>query len=510
MKLNIHILFEELKNYAPVLKTTRENEFFFQKIRFLDTDIGDLQKGCIYLARAEEIEKHFSFLEEVDLISVGPISVFPEKLANLSVIILPEMENIITVFNQVQDIFLKYEQWDYALIRMIAEHESLQAIADHAATMLKNPFALLDITLKRILVGGKIPDHYKGTAWESIMDNEYTPSETFSMSRDDLYFFLSYNNKPYFVHGAPYQYSHLMANIYLNHKLFALIATTDINGPFSQSELTLIGHVRDVMELAISSSMDFKDIRETVVYYLEKLLKGFPVDEKIINYHLNQRNWRQYDKFRLYTIVNPEGKELSESQAEFCLFRIRNLHEDAVVFCYENAIIVVARRATSSENHEYEKRLRALAKKLEMQCGYSSVFDHFIDLKYYYIQSKAALYEGQKDKSAADFWCFETYYFAHLIDAVNNSASLKSLCHPGVLRLQEHDQKEKTDLVHCLRIYLFNGCNIAQTGKALFMHRNTLTYRLEKIADIIELDVRQLDENARMQIWFSCLITSYL
>ncbi|WP_070372533.1 hypothetical protein [Acetobacterium wieringae] len=101
---------------------------------------------------------------------------------------MSETENISTEFNQVQDIFLKYEQWDYALIRMIAEHESLQAIADHAATMLKNPLALLDITLKRILEGGKIPDHYQDTTWESIMDNEYTPSETFLMSRDDLFF----------------------------------------------------------------------------------------------------------------------------------------------------------------------------------------------------------------------------------------------------------------------------------------------------------------------------------
>jgi len=73
-----------------------------------------LQNDCIYLARSEEIEKHISYFEEVNLISIGPLPVFPEKRANLSVIILPETENIIAVFNQVQDVFFKYEQWEYA------------------------------------------------------------------------------------------------------------------------------------------------------------------------------------------------------------------------------------------------------------------------------------------------------------------------------------------------------------------------------------------------------------
>jgi len=78
---------------------------FSQKFRFLDTDIGDSQNDCIYLARSEEIENHLNYIEEVNLISIGPFNVFPEKRANISVIILPETENIIVVFNQVQDIF---------------------------------------------------------------------------------------------------------------------------------------------------------------------------------------------------------------------------------------------------------------------------------------------------------------------------------------------------------------------------------------------------------------------
>lgn len=510
MKLNIHILFDELKDLAPIINTKKDIDCSLSKIRLFSPQIDQFETDCIYMLDPLFIKDHAHRLANIDLISVGVMDLSKEDLADLSVIMLYDECDKNFLFNRIQDIFEKYERWDYNLMRSIAIDAPLQTIADLAATMLLNPFALLDITLKRILIGGEVPQNYKGSVWEIVMENEYTPSETFSLTQDDLYFFLTYNKKPYFVTGPPFQYAHLLANIYIENKLFAMIATTDINAPFSQGQLSLLQHIREVMELAIASSVEFKGSTETVVYYLEKLLKDFPVDEKIIIYHLNQRHWTIQDKFCIYTITNPDGKELSDSQAKFCLFRIKKLREDVILFCYENSIIVITRDSRNNENVQYQKNLNDLISKLGLHCGCSNVFDRFVDLKYYYIQSKAALYEGEKENTNQNIWNFDDYYFSHLIDSLDHSTSLKSMCHPQILRLHEFDHLNGTDFVQCLRIYLFNGCNIAQTGKELFMHRNTLTYRLEKIADIIEMDVRQLAEDARMQLWFSCRLTSVL
>lgn len=510
MKLNIHILFDELKDFSPQIATFRDIDLILRQIRLPEFPDGNLQQDCIYLLEASVVEEHAQLLHGIDLISIGSIDSQNAKFSNLSVISLPEDCNKATIFNKIQDIFEKYEQWDYGLMRSIAAHESLQAISDQAASILDNPFALLDITLKRILKGGPLSEDYKGSVWEVVMEQEYTPSETFSLSTDNLYFFLPYNCKPYFVHGAPYKYSHLISNLYLDGKLFAFLATTDINAPLTQGQVSLNQHIRDVLELAIASSIEFKGSTEIVTYYLEKLIKGFPVDDKIISYHLTERGWSICDNFCVYTIANPDGKELSDSQAAFCIFRIKKLQEDVILFSYENSIIVITRQSKSEANKEYQKGLTDLLPKLGLHCGCSHIFDRFSDLKYYYIQSKAALYEGEKIKPENILWNFGDYYFPHMVRLLNNSTSLKSMCHPNILRLREHDNTYGTDFVQCLRIYLFNGCNIAQTGKELFMHRNTLTYRLEKIAEIIEMDVHQLSENDRMQLWFSCRICCYL
>lgn len=511
MKLNIHILFDELKDFSPQITTFRDIDLTLRQIRLPEFPDGNLQQDCIYLLEASAIEEHAHLLHDIDLISIGSIDSQNAKFSNITVISLPEDCHKATIFNKVQDIFEKYEQWDYGLMRSIAANEPLQAVSDQAAAVLDNPFALLDITLKRILKGGLLPEDYKGSVWEMVMEQEYTPIETFSLSTTELYSFLRDNNKPYSPYGSPYtQYSDLMVNLYLDGKLFAFIATTSINGPFTQGQVSLIQHIRDVMELAIASSIEFKGSTEVVTYYLEKLIKGLPVDDKIISYHLTGRGWSICDNFRVYTIANPDGKELSDSQAEFCLFRIKKLQEDVIIFSYENSIIVITSQSKSETNKEYQKGLTDLLSKLGLHCGCSHIFDRFSDLKYYYIQSKAALYEGEKSNPENILWNFGDYYFAHMISLLNNSTSLKSMCHPNILRLREHDNTHGTDFIQCLRIYLFNGCNIAQAGKELFMHRNTLTYRIEKIAEIIEMDVHQLRENERMQLWISCRICGYL
>lgn len=511
MKLNIHIIHDELKVFSPILATSRDIDLDLRQIRLTEPADGSLEQDCVYLLSASAIEKCAELLHDATVVSIGAIDEAVIKASNLSAVMLPDDCDQAAIFRTLQDVFARYTDLDYSLMHSIAAKEPLQVIADLAALMLANPFAILDVTLKSILKGGVMPKNYHGTIWEIVLNQEYTRSEDFLVSKDDLYFFLHHDRKPYFGHGTPYkQDAHLMANIYFDNELFALLATTDIFAPLTQGQISVFAYVRDIMELAMKSSIEFKGAKETVTYYLIRLIEGFPVDDKVIHYHLMEQGWSLRGDFCVYTIIDPDKKELDDSQAEFCLFRIKKLWPDEIYLTYENSIIVITKDSANEKSEAYKNRLADLLKKLGLCCGYSQTFDSFSDLKYYYIQSKAALYEGAKSNPEANIWSFSDYYFTHIINLVDSSTSLKAMCHPQVLRLNEHDKKHDTDFVKCLRTYLFNGCNLALTGKNLFMHRNTLAYRLEKIAEIMEIDVQQLQENERMQLWLSCLLCDYL
>lgn len=64
--------------------------------------------------------------------------------------------------------------------------------------------------------------------------------------------------------------------------------------------------------------------------------------------------------------------------------------------------------------------------------------------------------------------------------------------------------REDTELCYCVKGYIESGLNIATTAKALFLHRNTVVYRLEKFVQKTGLDFKNFSHV--ITIYFACLL----
>lgn len=56
------------------------------------------------------------------------------------------------------------------------------------------------------------------------------------------------------------------------------------------------------------------------------------------------------------------------------------------------------------------------------------------------------------------------------------------------------------ELIHTLKIFFAENCALTTTAKQLCIHRNTLTYRLEKITSLTGLDPRRFDEAVQIRL----------
>ena len=54
--------------------------------------------------------------------------------------------------------------------------------------------------------------------------------------------------------------------------------------------------------------------------------------------------------------------------------------------------------------------------------------------------------------------------------------------------MMETDSKQGTDYFNTLSVYLKSQCNSKITAKALRVHVNTVTYRLQKIQEILQVN----------------------
>lgn len=68
--------------------------------------------------------------------------------------------------------------------------------------------------------------------------------------------------------------------------------------------------------------------------------------------------------------------------------------------------------------------------------------------------------------------------------------------------LEAADQFSDGVLMETLGVYLENNCNANEAAKQLFIHRNTMHYRLEKIIDILGCDFNDMDDCTRLNMAF--------
>ncbi len=76
------------------------------------------------------------------------------------------------------------------------------------------------------------------------------------------------------------------------------------------------------------------------------------------------------------------------------------------------------------------------------------------------------------------------------------------MCHKIFDVLSEYDKTHNCDLIEVLYEYINSNCNISQTTSKLFLHRNTVIYRLKKIEELTDLSLNQPDSIFQFMLAF--------
>ncbi|MEW6636652.1 MAG: helix-turn-helix domain-containing protein [Actinomycetota bacterium] len=80
-----------------------------------------------------------------------------------------------------------------------------------------------------------------------------------------------------------------------------------------------------------------------------------------------------------------------------------------------------------------------------------------------------------------------------------NLASFEELVRP----LAERDRERGSDLIRTLRAYFASGANASEAADRMFLHRNSMAYRLGRIQELLGLDLK--DPGARLALQLGLL-----
>lgn len=66
--------------------------------------------------------------------------------------------------------------------------------------------------------------------------------------------------------------------------------------------------------------------------------------------------------------------------------------------------------------------------------------------------------------------------------------------HPAIALLEQYDKHNKTNLLASLEIFIQQDSNVHEAAKKMFIHTNTMSYRLKRIAEISQLNLKSTHE----------------
>ncbi|MEW5718717.1 MAG: helix-turn-helix domain-containing protein [Chloroflexota bacterium] len=120
--------------------------------------------------------------------------------------------------------------------------------------------------------------------------------------------------------------------------------------------------------------------------------------------------------------------------------------------------------------------------------GIGRAVDALIDLRDSYREARQAMSMARRlaDPNPLYFGELNVYRLLFLLE---HHPELDAFRQETIGTLVEYDRTQGTDLIETLTSYFAHKGNLSQTAEALFVHRNTLLYRMERIREISGLDL---------------------
>jgi sugar diacid utilization regulator len=197
----------------------------------------------------------------------------------------------------------------------------------------------------------------------------------------------------------------------------------------------------------------------------------------------------------------PEGQLAVLVQAEVMRRRL-----DAPVLTYRDSVVVLLPVPDPQQTQRLKRLTETLREQLATRlpgrtvcCGVGRP-ELGVDLRrsFWDAREAADLCSALNNGSRPTFYGDSSLY--QLLRAMADPELLHRFCMNWLSPLIEYDAEQRSDLLETLRVYFDNNSNTARTASQLSIHRNTLAYRLNRIAEIARLDLDDADVRLNLQL----------
>ncbi len=394
-----------------------------------------------------------------------------------------------------QDLFDRFSDFETHLARAALE-PGYGALADCAWRMGGKPVILMDGSL-RILALAPDEDYPDDAEWTHMRKYGFASLEGLRSLRESGDFSaLLHHEEPEYYDSDAFSNPTIVSSILRNGVCAARVCMTGLFGPLTPADLKIVGMLAAEVERKIRTDASMQEGAGGSPAYsvLYDLLQGKIPDGRLIADRLGGAlGW---DGGAYCALAVPAAASDEISYRYYAGLLEHQL--DCACVRFDNGLAAVLHLPGAGERVALAEALREFLTENGLAGGMSYLFEDVTGLREHYEQASAALLYGS---GAPGLYAFADCAMRCMIDSFPQER-LRILTHPALQRLREHDAEAGSELYETLRVYLRCERSLVKTAAALFIHRNTLLYRLEKLHQLVELDLEDPELRLHLELSF--------
>lgn len=410
---------------------------------------------------------------------------------------LPESENtavayvsedrLFAIFNHVKillDASNKGPGLFEELTALADRSHSIDQVIDTAALRLGNSLIFCDMNFKVIASSTSIP--VIDPIWIENTRQGYCSYEFIREIRSlKSIQNAAYTTAPVEVTCNRSPYRKLSSKVFHNQKQIGFLLLIEGESPFQSNPSDMLSTVSHVVSYTLayynSSLLEATNFYSELLY---DMLIGAP--SKNI---LPRLKTLQFPEHMIVLFIRPTRYMGQQHLVDFTTKHLKLYLPGAhAVYHKKGVVAVIPYPEDYSAHGEKISLLEDFCQKEHFKIGISNVFSNIENYVSYYEQAQSAMELGQKLESQHTVYRYEEYQVFDLFSKVKPHDSLGRFCHPALGILRQYDHKNHAELYKTLCVFIDQGCNIKLTAEILYIHRNSLVYRLERISKICQLD----------------------
>lgn len=382
-------------------------------------------------------------------------------------------------------------QKELLLSQAYFENQSAGQLVDLASRLLGNPVMLLDSTYQCLAYAPKITLGVQ--TWDTITQVGYMQKDlVLDMGRYFTHMTDSQRRGAY-IYEAPEVDGRLFRKIVsaLRYEKLILggIAVAEFDRPITEEDIVFTDYLCKVMgSVLYKEGFLEKNLNQNLEQLFFDLLAGSSQPIEVLQGRLEALGLLsvQAPYYLIYVDILPVMKD----NVEYLRIKLHEAFPHFFTVFFQDALLIIGNILTD----QYETVLEQMNVFLSSHYLYgciSNPFHSLPTLREHFDLVRHACSIGQMLTPEKNLFEFNNLSLYCLLQKASGSVPIQNYLHPGIRILKSHDRDNGTEYHRTLILYLENNLNVLATANALFIHRNTLSYRLKKIEQLLIISMEE-------------------